>query len=79
MKQAVSSVQPKTTDGCEECINEGRKWVQLRMCLICGHVGCCDSSVGRHATKHFQDTGHPVMTAFPSRVWNWCYIHKDYT
>ncbi|MDE1828355.1 MAG: UBP-type zinc finger domain-containing protein [Candidatus Micrarchaeota archaeon] len=78
MKQANASVKPKTPKGCEECLEEGTRWVQLRMCLVCGHVGCCDSSVGKHATKHFHDTGHPVMTSFPSKAWNWCYVHEDY-
>ena len=49
-------------------------WVALRMCLTCGHVGCCDSSVGLHATKHFKETGHPVMVALPSKSWKWCYM-----
>ncbi len=78
MKDANFSVEPKTPNGCEECLKEGTRWVQLRMCLKCGHVGCCDSSVGRHATKHFTDTGHPVMTAHPGKEWNWCYVDKDY-
>lgn len=78
MKQADPKVQPKTLGACEECLKEGTKWVQLKMCLVCGHVGCCDSSVGRHATKHFKDTGHPVMTAHPGKEWSWCYVHKDY-
>lgn len=78
MKQANPSVEPKTPQGCEECLKAGTKWVHLRMCLVCGHVGCCDSSIYRHATKHFQETGHPVMTAFPGREWNWCYVHKEY-
>ena len=46
--------------------------------LTCGHVGCCDSSVGLHATKHFKETGHPVMIALPSKSWKWCYIHEEY-
>ncbi len=68
----------QTADVCEECVKEGTHWVQLRVCLTCGHVGCCDSSVGRHATKHFDRTRHPVMAAFPSREWLWCYVHKTY-
>ena len=48
------------------------------MCLTCGHVGCCDSSVGKHATKHFQETGHPVMIALQENPWKWCYIHEKY-
>ena len=48
------------------------------MCLSCGHVGCCDSSPGIHATKHYENTGHPTMIALPDRSWKWCYIHKQY-
>jgi uncharacterized UBP type Zn finger protein len=47
--------------------------------LICGHVGCCDSSIGLHATKHFERTGHPVMIALPNKSWKWCYVHKQYS
>lgn len=64
------------TEGCEECLKEGMRWVQLRVCLSCGHVGCCDSSVGKHATRHFRETGHPVMASFPDRSWLWCYIDE---
>ncbi len=61
---------------CSECEAEGGRWVALRRCLECGNVGCCDSSAGRHATQHFQDTGHPVMqSAEPGEVWRWCYLH----
>ncbi|MDP9287616.1 MAG: UBP-type zinc finger domain-containing protein [Thermoproteota archaeon] len=67
------------TSGCEECEKEGTEWVALRMCLSCGHVGCCDSSVGLHATKHFQKTSHPVMIALPDKSWKWCYVDKNYT
>ena len=70
-------VNPNTV-GCEECEKEGSNWVALRMCLICGHVGCCDSSPGIHATKHYKNTGHPIMIALPDRSWKWCYIHKQY-
>jgi uncharacterized UBP type Zn finger protein len=72
-----NKVSPRT-QGCEECEKEGSEWVALRMCLECGHVGCCDSSVGLHATKHFNQTGHPVMIALPNKPWKWCYIHKQY-
>ena len=54
------------TEGCEECEKEKTPWVAIRMCLTCGHVGCCDSSIGRHATKHHEETGHPVMVALPT-------------
>lgn len=73
-----NKVSPRTP-ACEECDKEGMDWVALRMCLGCGHVGCCDSSIGLHATKHFKQTGHPVMIALPNKAWKWCYIHKQYS
>ncbi|HVC74880.1 MAG TPA: UBP-type zinc finger domain-containing protein, partial [Candidatus Micrarchaeaceae archaeon] len=64
-------------DGCEDCLRTGDRWVHLRLCMTCGHVGCCDSSKNRHATKHFHATGHPVMKAFePGQDWGWCYIDE---
>jgi uncharacterized UBP type Zn finger protein len=75
--QKDEDINPNT-EGCEECEKEGSNWVALRMCLICGHVGCCDSSPGIHATKHHETTGHPIMIALPDRSWKWCYIHKQY-
>ena len=75
--QKKEGVTPKTK-GCEECEKEKIPWVAIRQCLTCGHVGCCDSSVGRHATKHFEETGHPVMMAVQGNPWKWCYIHKEY-
>ena len=59
---------PKT-DGCEECLKMGDQWVHLRLCETCGHVGCCDSSKNRHATKHFHKTKHPIMRSSPVRWW----------
>jgi uncharacterized UBP type Zn finger protein len=65
------------TDGCEECLASGDDWVALRLCLTCGHVGCCDSSKNHHATRHFQATGHPVMQAWePGQDWRWCYVDQ---
>ena len=72
------NISPKT-EGCEECEKENTDWVELRLCLTCGHVGCCDSSIGRHATNHFKKTGHPVMIALPNFSWMWCYEHKTYS
>lgn len=66
------------TEGCEECEKEHLPTVALRMCLTCGHVGCCDSSVGKHATRHFKETGHPITVAIHENPWKWCYIHEDY-
>lgn len=68
---------PKTPDVCEDCLKEGTQWVHLRECKICGHVGCCDSSPARHATRHFHETGHPVMrSVMPGERWTWCYVHE---
>ncbi len=64
-------------NGCEECLASGDNWVALRMCLICGHIGCCDSSKNKHATGHFHQTGHPIMQSFePGQNWRWCYIDE---
>jgi tellurite resistance protein TerC len=72
----IADVAPKT-QGCEECLKTGERWVQLRVCLTCGHVGCCDSSKNRHATAHFKVTGHPIMqTLEPGESWRWCYVDK---
>ncbi len=63
--------------GCKECLADGTEWVHLRLCLSCGHVGCCDSSPGKHATKHFHRTQHAVMRSFePHEEWAWCYVHQ---
>lgn len=71
---APAAVTPRTPGVCEDCVREGTEWVHLRVCLACGHVGCCDSSVGRHATAHFRATGHPVVrSAEPGEEWRWCY------
>lgn len=67
----------KRTAGCEECLKLGEKWVHLRLCLTCGHVGCCDTSRYKHATKHYRETGHPIMqSAQPGEDWAWCFIDE---
>jgi len=72
----IQNVRPHTR-GCEECLKIGQRWVHLRMCLVCGHVGCCDSSIGKHATKHFHDTQHPVMRSIErGEQWGWCYVDE---
>jgi uncharacterized UBP type Zn finger protein len=66
---------PELVDGCDDCLREGTKWVHLRLCLVCGHVGCCDNSPMRHATKHFEETGHPLIRSIePGEDWSWCYV-----
>lgn len=70
--------QPPKTEGCEECLKMGGRWVHLRLCLTCGHVGCCDSSPNRHASRHFKDTHHPVMTSLePGERWAWCFVDDE--
>jgi len=64
--------------GCEDCMKMGDPWVNLRLCMTCGHVGCCDASKNKHATKHFHATQHPViMTFMPGEDWLFCYIHNE--
>ena len=75
MAELPTEHDPRTPDGCEECLELGWRWVHLRMCLTCGHVGCCDSSVGKHATAHFNDVAHPVMRSIePHEAWRWCFV-----
>jgi uncharacterized UBP type Zn finger protein len=63
--------------GCEACLRLGDTWVHLRLCLTCGHVGCCDQSKNKHATAHFHATGHPIVRSFePGENWRWCYVDK---
>jgi CPA1 family monovalent cation:H+ antiporter len=67
----------RSGSGCVECLELGMQWVHLRECLKCGHVGCCDSSVGKHATKHFGQTGHPIMRSIePGESWRWCFVDE---
>jgi uncharacterized UBP type Zn finger protein len=60
--------------GCKECLEIGSTWVHLRLCMVCGHVGCCDNSLNKHGTKHWHRSKHPVMKSFePGEEWWWCY------
>jgi uncharacterized UBP type Zn finger protein len=69
----IREVTP-SAEGCEECLKLGDEWVHLRMCLICGHVGCCDNSKNKHATGHYYQTWHPIMQSMePDEDWRWCY------
>jgi uncharacterized UBP type Zn finger protein len=69
----VRDVTP-SADGCQDCLATGGRWVHLRLCMTCGHVGCCDSSPNKHATAHFHGTGHEVIQSFePGEDWFWCY------
>lgn len=70
----VREVEPRTPEGCEECLAAGGRWVHLRECLTCGHIGCCDSSPNRHATGHYVSTTHPIVASYqPGEDWAWCY------
>ncbi len=70
--------EPHTQEGCEDCLAVGGTWVHLRLCLGCGHVGCCDSSPAKHATKHAGETGHPVIRSFePGESWRWCFVDAE--
>ena len=70
----LGSPEPRT-NGCEECLKTGGQWLHLRLCMHCGHVGCCDSSPNRHATRHWMENpDHPVIRSFePGEDWWWCY------
>jgi hypothetical protein len=72
----IKSVKP-SANGCEECLKMSDQWVHLRMCLSCAHVGCCDSSKNKHATKHFHGTHHAIMQSHePGEDWRWCYVDE---
>ena len=68
---------PESIAGCEECLAMGDTWVHLRLCRTCGHVGCCDDSRNKHATKHFRATHHPIVTSLETgEDWSWCYVDE---
>ena len=74
----VRPVAPRAT-GCEECLRLGSPWVHLRLCLTCGHVGCCDSSPLRHARAHAGFVKHPIVRSMePGEDWRWCYVDESY-
>ncbi len=77
----LSSVEllelPAAVDGCEDCLREGGRWLHLRICLMCGHVGCCDSSPGRHASRHASSSGHPLIRSLePGEDWSFCFVDE---
>jgi len=77
-RNLLANAPTPSGNACEKCLKAGQKWVELRICQSCGHVGCCDSTPGRHATAHFRETGHPVMKTFPDSKWAWCYVDETY-
>jgi uncharacterized UBP type Zn finger protein len=74
----IHDVEPHA-NGCEDCLKIGEAWVHLRLCLTCGHVGCCDQSKNKHATRHFHDSHHPLIRSFePGEEWGWCYVDQAF-
>ena len=70
----IRAVKPSAS-GCEDCLSTGDTWIHLRMCMECGHVGCCDASKNKHATAHFRATNHPIVRSIePGEEWGWCHI-----
>jgi len=68
----------RPAEGCEDCLKIGGRWLHLRTCLTCGHVGCCDNSPHKHATQHYQQTTHPIITsAEVGETWIWCYVDEE--
>ncbi|HTI45355.1 MAG TPA: UBP-type zinc finger domain-containing protein [Casimicrobiaceae bacterium] len=75
---SIRDVAP-VTDGCQECLALGEPWTQLRICLTCGHVGCCEDSPHAHALQHYNETGHPMISSLErGESWGWCYVHARY-
>lgn len=72
--QVNDDIVPSSADACPECVAAGDSWVHLRLCLICGEVGCCDNSKNRHARAHFHAADHPIIASYePGEVWRYCY------
>ncbi len=68
---------PESSPGCEDCLATGDPWLHLRICLQCGHVGCCDDSPNRHASRHAEGSGHPIIRSLePGEVWSWCFVDE---
>ena len=73
----VNDVEPSVQHACEDCLREGTRWVHLRMCLECGHMGCCDNSPRRHATAHWRAVDHVLVRSMePDDSWAWCYADE---
>jgi len=74
----LREVKPGSPDSCIQCVDKGDSWVNLRLCLVCGQVGCCDNSKNKHATAHFKETGHPIIQSYqPDEKWRYCYAHDQ--
>jgi uncharacterized UBP type Zn finger protein len=74
LDQILITQLPEAVEGCEDCLTTGGLWLHLRLCLACGHVGCCDDSPNRHATAHAESSGHPIIRSLePGEEWSWCF------
>jgi uncharacterized UBP type Zn finger protein len=74
----IKDVSP-SANGCEDCLKIGARWVHLRECMECGHIGCCDSSPNKHATAHYHSTTHPIIRSFePGEDWGYCYVDDEF-
>ncbi|MGA7703969.1 MAG: UBP-type zinc finger domain-containing protein [Solirubrobacteraceae bacterium] len=77
LEQVQITQLPESVEGCEDCLKMGGKWLHLRICLECGHVGCCDSSPNRHASAHANASDHPIIHSLePGEAWSWCFIDE---
>jgi hypothetical protein len=77
LDQIVLVDPPDDVPGCPECLALGDRWVHLRMCQVCGRIGCCDSSPNRHASRHAHASGHPIARSIePGEDWSWCYVDE---
>jgi uncharacterized UBP type Zn finger protein len=77
LEQILITQLPDAVEGCEDCLLTGGRWLHLRICLACGHVGCCDDSPGRHATAHARSSGHAVIRSLePGEDWSWCFLDE---
>ena len=77
LDQVAVTELPDSVEGCEECLKTGDPWLHLRICLVCGKVGCCDDSPNQHASKHYAETSHPVIRSLePGENWSWCYVDE---
>jgi uncharacterized UBP type Zn finger protein len=77
LDQITVTELPASVEGCEDCLRMGGKWLHLRICLSCGHIGCCDDSPNRHATAHAHATSHPIIRSLePGEIWSWCYVDE---
>jgi len=75
----VKDVEPSSPNACPECLAMGDGWVNLRVCLECGHVGCCNASKNKHATAHHRQSGHPIVQSHqPGETWRWCYVDEQF-